>query len=299
MIPEELQSSSQWCVWKYETVNARQTKVPYCVATGMKASTINPKHWCDYKAASLYVEAGYADGVGFVFTKDDSYIGIDFDHCIVDNVIDPIILNEVISIGSYAEISPSGTGIHVICRGILPRTDRCRGNNREVYDRGRFFTMTGNHIPDTPSGVWRYNGGSLEHIFEMMAPKFTPFFQGNPKDCAFKHIPEKKFSNRATRDVYMECCGSPNKYKFGQLMRGEINDYPSHSEADLALCNLIAEHTDNAIIIDYLFRQSKLYREKWDKVRNGMSYGSATINMAIHGKFMNSLRNILEDNDGD
>lgn len=296
MIPLELIKYNQWVVWKYETVNNRLTKVPHSI-TGKKASTIDKRTWCSFDEANEYYSDGNSDGIGFVFTKDDPFIGIDWDHCVIDGKINQEVYDEVLSIGSYAEYSPSGTGIHVICKGKLPRTDRCRGNNREVYDRGRFFTMTGQHIHGTFADVFHYTNGSLEHIFEMIAPKFTPAFEGNPKDCAFKNITKMEYSDRNTRDVFRACSEGENKFKFRQLMNGDISNYPSHSEADLALCNLIAEHTDNAIIIDYLFRQSKLFREKWDRVRNGMSYGSATINTAIHSKFMRSLRNILEVNE--
>jgi len=290
MIPNELIKYNQWVVWNYETVNTRITKVPYAI-TGRKASTIDSTTWSPYVDAIQVYNEGHADGIGFVFTKNDPFIGIDWDHCVVDGKIDETVREEVKSIGSYAELSPSGTGIHVICKGKLPRTDRCRGNNREVYDHGRFFTVTGNHLLGTFADVYECCVGSLDHIFEMIAPKFEP---PTAKASAFKYTPITSFSNENARDIFKKCAEGEQKQKFKKLMSGDISDYPSHSEADLALCNIIAEVTDNTIIIDFIFRNSKLFREKWDRSRNGISYGCITINSALHGKFMKTLRGIIE-----
>ena len=63
-----------------------------------------------------------------------------------------------------------------------------------------------------------------------------------------------------------------------------FNDYPSQSEADLALCRLLAFYTNcDAGEIDRLFRQSGLYRPKWDEPHfaGGKTYGQATIEKAV------------------
>jgi len=294
MIPKQMIDTHQWVIWKYETVNERLTKVPY-TTDGRKASTINPATWCNYDTAYSAIRDCKGDGVGFVFTKNDPFIGIDWDHCIDSNgCIKTEVYEEVKSVGSYAEFSPSGTGIHVICMGVLPRLDRCRGNDREIYNTGRFFTVTGKHIDGTPKDVRLYESGSIERIFEKIVTKKEP---NAVKTTPFKYTPIKSFSTRESRDVFRDCTEGKYKEKFKSLMGGDISGYPSHSEADLALCNIIADHTDNPITIDYIFRNSKLMRDKWDRIRSGISYGDATIQSAIHGKFMRSLRNILEADD--
>lgn len=293
MIPHALKGWNQWVVWKYDFVGERKTKIPYTIG-GCKASTIDPNTWCSYDSAQSFYDCGYADGIGFVFTKNDPFIGIDWDHCVKDGVIDQTVWEEVKSLGSYAEFSPSGTGIHVICTGDYRKTGKCRGNDREVYDNGRFFTMTGNHIEGTFDDVHEYLDGSLYHILEKINPRFDPVM---PKTAAFKYTPVQSFSNESAREVFNKCASGVNKEKFKRLMGGIIVGYPSHSEADMALCNIIADYTDNPIIIDYIFRKSKLFRDKWDRIRSGVSYGSITINTAIHGKFMRSLRNIVEADD--
>src|SRR5699024_6963240 len=90
------------------------------------------------------------DGIAYFF--QEPYIGIDIDG--VPNEIEEYLENEdadnivsefVESLESYAEVSPSGTGIHVIVKGTLPPHGRRRGNV-EIYTTGRFFTMTGRKI---------------------------------------------------------------------------------------------------------------------------------------------------------
>jgi hypothetical protein len=66
--------------------------------------------------------------------------------------------------------------------------------------------------------------------------------------------------------------------KFSKLWAGDYTGYPSQSEADLALCCKLAfwcgRDRDR---MDRLFRQSKLYRKKWDR----LDYSSDTLDMAI------------------
>jgi primase-polymerase (primpol)-like protein len=89
------------------------------------------------------------DGVGFVFSEDDDIVGIDFDAVIslvdgAEKIIDgdaKRIVDLANQAGAYVEVSPSGAGLHVICRGSLPRAYKASGV--EVYDTGRYFTVTG------------------------------------------------------------------------------------------------------------------------------------------------------------
>jgi putative DNA primase/helicase len=70
--------------------------------------------------------------------------------------------------------------------------------------------------------------------------------------------------------------------KFGALWRGDVSRYASHSEADLALCNLLAFWTQgDAARIDRLFRQSGLMRGKWNVARGAETYGARTIAYAL------------------
>ena len=73
-----------------------------------------------------------------------------------------------------------------------------------------------------------------------------------------------------------------NGKKIKKLWEGDISDYKSQSEADLALCNYLAFYTDKKPqAINDAFICSGLYREKWDEARGAKTYGQLTIELAL------------------
>jgi putative DNA primase/helicase len=84
--------------------------------------------------------------------------------------------------------------------------------------------------------------------------------------------------------VIMLVLNGPQGSRFQQLMDGHVSEYPSQSEADFALCRILAVHAgNNRRTIDRIFRRSALYRKKWDEqhAADGSSYGEITIEKAI------------------
>lgn len=145
-IPEELRDRPQWVV--------HRKKIPHNPRTKRKASTTDPRTWSTLDDALHALRGGRFDGLGFVFTEDDPFIGIDLDHVRDPDTgeIEPWALEIIEALGTYTEISPSGTGIHIICAGRLPGPGRKRGQT-EVYDRARYFTMTGILLEDTAPSI--------------------------------------------------------------------------------------------------------------------------------------------------
>jgi hypothetical protein len=78
-------------------------------------------------------------------------------------------------------------------------------------------------------------------------------------------------------DVLARARAAANSMKFEHLWRGDDSGYDSASEADLALCSILAFWTQDVDQIDRLFRQSGLMRDKWDRV----DYRDATIAKAL------------------
>ncbi len=152
-LPDSLVELDQFVVWQYEQrLGSKPTKVPYQV-NGSRASTKDPKTWCSFDEA---VKAWHQDsptrwsGIGFVFSRNDPFLGIDLDHCLdADGRLKPWAqpIMERFS-DSYAEISPSGSGIKIWAKGKLPGggTAFPWGDGRvEIYGQARYFTVTGNH----------------------------------------------------------------------------------------------------------------------------------------------------------
>ncbi len=152
VIPTDLIGLRRWVVWRSEQRNGTPTKVPYTAKTGRRASVRDARTWGSFSQAQA--AAPKYDGLGFVLTGDDGFVGFDLDGC-RDPQTGAIsqeaqqIIDEVMS---YTEVSPSGTGIRIFAKGTLPSGGRKRGGV-EIYDSGRFLTVTGQHLPDTPSTV--------------------------------------------------------------------------------------------------------------------------------------------------
>jgi hypothetical protein len=148
-VPGELQEYQQWVLWKAVEIKKRDgtvktTKVPHNPNTGMKASTVKREQWGTFdEVYDAYLMGGYA-GIGFVFTADDPFVGVDLDNCYDEGGKLRDDAREAIGeLQSFTEKSPSGKGLHIICKGKLPpgkSTNHEAG--QEMYQQGRFFTIT-------------------------------------------------------------------------------------------------------------------------------------------------------------
>jgi putative DNA primase/helicase len=271
-VPVELRSRTQWVCWRLEDRDGKRTKVPYQPSSpNVRASTTDPATWGDYQTA---VNVTDADGIGFVFAEGDGLAGVDLDHCLTDGRLDDGTAAFVLmTLDSYAERSPSGTGLHVIIRAEL-NGGRRRTGNFEVYDCGRFFTITGDHWADTPLTV----NERQEQLDEVRASIFPPAPEPQKRAPAV-------VSSADDRDVLELARNAKNGRDFDSLYSGRWDGYDSQSEADLALCNLLAfwcgPYPDR---IDGLFRGSGLMREKWDGSRGDSSYGEQTVARALEGR---------------
>jgi len=146
-IPDPLKILGQWVVWRAEERNGKMTKVPYDPKTGKKAKSNDPNTWGSFTAAwEAYQKGGYT-GIGFELSADDPFCGWDIDHCRDPKTGKIKDWGEYIiqKLNSYTEISPSGTGIRIICKASLPPGGRKKGNV-EVYQDGRYLTITGQKI---------------------------------------------------------------------------------------------------------------------------------------------------------
>jgi primase-polymerase (primpol)-like protein len=141
-VPAELRARPQWVNWQArERLDGRLDKVPYTPGTTRKASTTDLTTWRTFDEALKDLDR--YDGVGFVFCSGDPYVGVDLDGCVDPETgeVKPWAARIIESLDSFAELSPSGTGVHVIARGKIPYA--CRREAVEMYSQGRFFAVTG------------------------------------------------------------------------------------------------------------------------------------------------------------
>jgi primase-polymerase (primpol)-like protein len=151
VIPPELIALRQFVLWRYEDRGGpKPTKVPI-TAMGYNAKTNDPEHWshCNYLEELLREHAGFAEGIGFVFSADDPFCGIDLDNVWLSDAAETPLWAEQICKrfgDTYLEKSPSGKGCKIWCRARLSSSGKqwpIEDGAIEIYDRGRFFVLTG------------------------------------------------------------------------------------------------------------------------------------------------------------
>jgi putative DNA primase/helicase len=267
-IPNELKTRRQWVVY-------RPDKVPVNPRTGGQAKAGNPETWADFQAATQYLAAHKNNGVaglGFEFAETCPYAGVDLDKCRDPETgqIEAWARAIIDRLRSYTEISPSGRGVHILIKGKLPPGGNRKGKV-EMYSQGRYFTMTGHHLAGTPTTI-EPRQAELEVLHKEIFGQPRPA----PPPQAPSHPPDLHDS-----EIIARAKAAQNRDKFNRLMGGDLIGYPTQSEADMALCSILAFWTRDSGQIDRIFRQSGLMRDKWGRQQSGSTYGLKTIEKAL------------------
>lgn len=274
-IPGELKARRQWVIWRYKWIpdKGKWDKPPLNARTGGAASSTDSQTWSTFEEADEGMKKYGADGIGFVCSDDDDYVALDVDDCrdIVTGELTPDATKIVRFVGGYSEVSPSGTGVRIFVRGRKPE-GRCKTGNYEIFEKQKYLTVTGSHLPGTPLTVanrqdeidWYYR----EYIDP---PAKTP--EPSPRQATLSIVDD---------EIIAKASAAKNGEKFRRLMAGDTSEYgDDDSRADSALCCVLAFWTKDPGQIDRIFRQSGLMRAKWDSPRPGGSYGSKTIGRAL------------------
>lgn len=283
-IPEILKQLPNWV--------ARVDKFPVDPNTGLNADCNYPQTWGTFEQAVCFVGQpdimnNICDGIGIELNAP--YCGIDIDDCrdTETGELTREALDIIRTMDSYTEISPSGTGVHILYMNDGNKYPERRKKKYidetqqlEMYQTGRYFTVTGNVLDGYNTFAER--AAAADQVYktymedsepEQTAPqsrKKTPFLPSYSTTLSDNEIIEK-------------AAAAKNGAKFSALWNGDTSAYNNDdSRADLALCNTLAYWTcRDSSAIDRLFRQSALMRPKWDEKRGAQTYGQITINKAI------------------
>lgn len=292
-IPAFLKARRQWVVWRWTWKGDKWDKPPINARTLYNASTTDPATWSTWQEAI----AAYADpqndldGVGYCFSGEPGdVVGVDLDDCRdaatgeimpwsqeqraceqwTPEAPDPA--SVIATLGTYSEVSPSGTGVKMLAFGEIAKSSKV--GDFEAYKSGRYFTVTGNRLFDLPAEPQQKNGEleTLRRLFDKRAtegekpkPQAGPRNETSPDDARI--LAKARGGKRG--DLFVSL------YDRGAWQ----GKYPSQSEADSALCFRLAFWCGNdAATMDRLFRGSALFREKWDASSGaGKTYGERTI----------------------
>jgi hypothetical protein len=291
-IPQELCGLRQWVVWLYEwrenkNSGGKWTKVPYDPTSKRRASSTDSATWGTLDEALRAYRAGSFNGIGFVFAN--GYGGIDLDECrdSITGKIEAWALEVMRELASYSEISPSGKGLHIFVRAKLEGSGLNRrnwhGRKIEIYDSGRFFTVTGNRLDGSPVGVEDrqsevialYNRVREETGAGPKPKTSTP--EGSPDERASSPQRGRVAPTSASDDeLIRKILASPERNRFEDFFTGGAHKYGSDSEADFAFVSLLCRWTGDDEQVARIWRLSGLDR---DKLRR-QDYIDRTINAA-------------------
>lgn len=282
-IPQELKERRQWVCYRLELRDGSKTKVPYQPTQGgplLYARSNDPSTWHPFEDAveATRIPQNQFNGIQYVLSDSDPYTFIDLDYVVTDGVVEEWAQDIVDDVGSYTELSQSGTGIHIIARAKKPgpRCNTSKFPKLEIYDDKRLVVFTGKLCPGAPTKI-RDAQKSIDELYlrvfgknERLSHSTQMDLKAVPVDVSDSALIEKAKSAR-------------NGDKFTRLWDGDTADHRGDdSAADLALCRRLAfwTHCDVARM-DRLFRQSGLMRPKWDERRGERTYGQRTLDAAI------------------
>lgn len=265
--PQALKESRRWVCFD-------AAKAPINPATGQNAKPNDPATWGTLEAAQAAVSRFGLRGVGVLL--GDGLCGIDIDHCRdPDTGALSDMAREIIDgMQTYAEESPSGTGVHLLFTGQKP-AGACRKSSigLEMYDGGRYFTVTGKALNDL----------AIEERTAQCAAVHAKYLakQETPRVPAPAGVWQKV--DRSDEELLRTACAARDGERFAALYAGNWQAYyNSHSEADLSFCNLLAFWFGaDAERMDHVFRTSGLMRPKWDERRGAKTYGRWTLERAV------------------
>lgn len=278
-IPDEMKKYNRWLCWKVapDVKNPEKLTKKPANLTGGALNDWQKRELFEFSEVKQAVIDGYVDGIGFAPMSTplqcvdlDNDKGIEFISDDLRNITN----------GGYAEKSPSGRGLHVWVIGSVPNgigRKRKTANGEEI----EFFTNSG---WVTVSGD-RYNDLDPQENQEMINSIIEKYGFKKEKPKQQPQLVDYEPNNLSESEIMQAMNRSRAGDRIAKLMRGDISDYDDDwSSADQALANYLAFFTKKDYgMMNTIFRQSGLYREKWDKKHrsDGATYGQITLEKAI------------------
>ncbi|MBG9691374.1 hypothetical protein ABD91_10870 [Lysinibacillus sphaericus] len=299
-IPNELKELKQWVCFEVKSVPGKEKleKIPWHYSGKFKASSTNPNTWCtfDEAVATAQKRINGINAIGFAFSENDSYIGIDLDDVFDENNLNEM-ANKIIDIAdSYTEYSTSRTGVHIIIKGALPDYIKSTGKRNdkygiEIYSSGRMFVFTGDVIANEESIYER-----SDQLGEIIEKYFSKEQLADYSGINYNEIPigtntendSDTWKRMLLDKKVVESKGVTHGELIHRAIKGELTHNNDHSETDMYLIGQLAYFCKcDSEKIDRMYRNgpegigNALMRDKWDERRGATTYGERTIVIAI------------------
>ena len=291
-IPDNLKKEKRWCLYKIIQRDGKNTKLPL-MPSAKPAKSNDKMTWHSYEDCIAALNRNIGEGLGFFL--GEGYIGIDIDK-VSDDIMaysldyraSSMTADFLREISTYAELSPSKTGLHFIGKGKVPG-ERKRHKNLEIYDEGRFFTVTGNVIKDRDRNKVINIDSELKPLYEKYMPKTTVInseYRKNQVNTFYKENPFVQRYRQSSNDV-LELLFEKGYFSYtGEDLRriyyGNYESYfNSRSETDFFMLKRLLYYTSDINEAVSLIENSGLKREKWYKRRGNTNYIHYIANKAI------------------
>ncbi len=289
-IPDELKREKRWCLYKIIVRDGKNTKMPI-MPNGKPAKSNDRKTWHSFDDCMDALCKNQGTGLGFFL--GDGYIGIDIDK-VSDEIMEysmdfnaaSMTADFLRGIYTYAEISPSKTGLHFIGKGKVPG-ERKRYKNLEIYDRDRFFTITGNILKDKDRSKIVNINQELLPLYKTYMPRID---YGESKVGRINLSPSSLADkNRFSQDDILNILFNRRYFNYSgeelrQIYNGNYQNYfNSRSEADFFMLGRLLYYTADVEKSISLMENSGLKRNKWYKRRGSTDYIHYIADRAMNG----------------
>jgi primase-polymerase (primpol)-like protein len=275
-IPVELRQSDCWINWRKEAKKGKPTKVPY-QPDNKKAKTDDSETWSTFEKVCSVVDN--FSGIGYVFSMNNDYIGIDIDHCATNGMISEEAKKWIAEFDSYTEYSQSGTGIHIIVESdkeliskiIKEKYKTDTGLNRakgECYIEKRFFVVTGDIYT---------NHKEIYCVDPDVVISFLEFITEGKIKEAKTEVDDRVRSPQMEDEAILKLASQAKNGENFLKLYNEIGK-DGNSNTDLSICNILAFYCQDIEQIKRILRNSPRYR---DKFNDHPTYLNMTIEEAI------------------
>ena len=228
-IPSSLRDLKAWVGWRWERDSGRWTKVPVSPHALRTASVTNPATLATFEQAVARLDAGRVDGVG-VALEPAGVLGVDLDDCRNPETgeFTPAAKEVIAAFDSYAEASPSGTGAKILVVAKSPGKLTRKGNV-EMYDKGRYFTLTGNTVEGSRP--------EPEARQEVVDTFYRRLFPAKKKGAPLAVVPTTPVADNGMSDdeLLAVAFAAKNGESLRKLWDGDLDGYKSESEAGLVV----------------------------------------------------------------
>lgn len=285
--PQEMANADRWSVWYKDGKKKRP---------GMGSKPNDLSTWTTYQQARTWFHSQPGRFNGPAFLTGDGWCLLDLDH-IGDFIREYLqecenIISDCFRIigPTYCELSQSGEGLHFVFRVEDPQMEfgdtekqpqDHSDESHELYHADRMIALTGNQLKPCDS-ISVINQEDWRRLYSLVFGK--PFTSTKDKQAKTwtAHFNGKQPANSTVKAIIDNILGGPEGNQFQTYLDGSVfKNAIDHSNEDWACVNIIIKATKDPQLIDTVFRQTQLYRKKWDDRRRNQTYGQMTITNAL------------------